>query len=174
MVLDKPGPERLLGLVHLPTSRKQEMAHFFQLSARVPWGLRFAILIDRDRDKNKDDRFHSSGKVQSDQRDIDQLDADEWRDDTAETVDDQIPNQNLSGAHRAIFHAGERERDECDNDQSIKDDGTEDRASRRMQMHNVERGQRTGLGPGQEIKPTEHRWQDCEVLRDVVRNAESR
>ena len=42
---------------------------------------------------------------------VDQLDADEWHDDAAHAVDEQVALQNLRSAKRAEFHAAQGKRD---------------------------------------------------------------
>src|SRR5262245_12087299 len=55
-----------------------------------------------------------SDQSESAEQQIDDLDADEGNDDAAEPVDQQEPAQQHGGSDRAVFDAGERERDERD------------------------------------------------------------
>ena len=64
----------------------------------------------------------SLGEVKRGDNQIDQLDPDKWNDETAEAVDQQVPLQNGERAHRFVCHATQRERNQRDNDQCIKDD----------------------------------------------------
>ena len=59
---------------------------------------------------------------------IDQLDADERRDDAAEPVDQQVPAQERGRADRAVADAAQRQRDQDRDDERVEDDGRGDRA----------------------------------------------
>ena len=69
--------------------------------------------------------------------------------------------KHRGGADRPILHAAQRQRNQRDDDQGVEDDGRENRALRRREMHDVERLQ---FG----IADHEHRRNDREVLGDVV------
>src|SRR5882757_419736 len=68
---------------------------------------------------------------------VDQLDADEGHDDAAETVDEQVAYQQRGGAGGAVLHAPEGKWDQRDDDQRIENDGGQDGALRRLQVHEV-------------------------------------
>ena len=59
---------------------------------------------------------------------IDELDADERHDKTAEPVDEQVAAQQRGGADRTIGNALQRERDQRDDDQRVEDHRRQDRA----------------------------------------------
>src|SRR5262249_39760771 len=81
----------------------------------------------------------SSREVQGADHEIDRLDADERNDDAADAVKQQVAPQQRAGADRTITHAFERQRNQRDDDQRVEDDGGENRALRRRQVHDVER-----------------------------------
>ena len=62
----------------------------------------------------------SSSEVEAGNGKVDQLDADERRDQAAETVDCEIAREQRTRADRAIFHALQRERDQAWNDQRVE------------------------------------------------------
>jgi len=68
------------------------------------------ILNARDWHKDEYDGFHSLDQMQCDQHEVDQFDANERRDQPTDAVDQKIANQNLGRTNRAIFYAGERQR----------------------------------------------------------------
>src|ERR1700676_2578354 len=86
-----------------------------------------------------------SGEMQCDEREVDEFDANERSDKAADAVNEKIADKNLSGADGAIFHAGEREGNERNDDESVEDDCAQNCAFGRMQPHDVERGKRSGL-----------------------------
>ena len=55
---------------------------------------------------------------------IDKFDADEGNDEAAETVDKQVALQNGQRTHWSVRDAAERQRDQGDDNQRVKDDGT--------------------------------------------------
>ena len=71
--------------------------------------------------------------------------------------------QHLAGADGFVLHAAQRQRNQCDDDYRIEDDGGEHRALRRMQPHDVQFVQ---LG----IYRGKHRRNDREIFRDVIGN----
>src|SRR5579859_161334 len=81
----------------------------------------------------------SSNQMQCGQDHIDDLDADEWRDDAAQSVDEQVIAQQPSRAHRSVGHAAQRQRDERDDDQRVEDDRRQDGALVRSQAQEVQR-----------------------------------
>src|ERR1700745_2692254 len=101
-----------------------------------------------------------SGEMQGRNDNVDGLDADERDDDAADAVDPKIAAEQRAGADRAITHPFEGQWDERDNDQRIEDNGGEDCALRRLQMHNVERLQLR-------IERDEHCRNDREIFRHV-------
>src|ERR1043165_8238262 len=66
---------------------------------------------------------------------VDDLYADERRDDSAEAVDEQVATQQRRGTQRTIFHSAQRERNERDDDYCVEDDRGQDRGLRRAQAH---------------------------------------
>ncbi len=72
-------------------------------------------------------RFRS-GEVEGGHDDVDELDADERRDDPAQPVDEQVAPQQLTGRRGPERHAPEGQRDERDDDQGVEDDRREDGA----------------------------------------------
>src|SRR5262249_35123278 len=109
--------------------------------------------------------FMSLGQVKRSDNQIDQFDSDKWNDETAEAIDQQVALQNGERAHWLVSNAAQRQRDQRDDDQRVKNDGAENRTGRTVQVHDV---QRRDLG-----KPShQHRRYDCEVFRDVVCDAE--
>ena len=111
--------------------------------------------------------FHLLGQVKRGDDQIDQFDPDKRNDETAEAVDQQVALQNGERAHRFVSHAAQRQRNKCDDDERVENDGAEDRAGGGAQVHDVER---RDLGKCRH----QHRRDDCEVFRDVVRDAERR
>ena len=63
---------------------------------------------------------------------------------------------------------------ERDDDQRVEDDRAEDRALRRVQEHDVVGLQRAEAALLRRVEQAEHRRQNREILRDVVRDAEGR
>src|SRR4029077_1620381 len=59
------------------------------------------ILNARYWHKDEHDSFHSLDKMQYDQHEVDQFDADDRRNQPADTVDQKIADQNLGRANRA-------------------------------------------------------------------------
>src|SRR5262249_17883641 len=106
-----------------------------------------------------------SGEVEGGEHEIDRLDADEWNDDAADAIDQQVAPQQRAGADRTITHAFERQRDQRDDDQRVEDDRGENRALRGGQVHDVERLQLR-------IERDEHRRDAGEILRHVVGDRE--
>src|ERR1700755_1606598 len=83
----------------------------------------------------------SSGEMQGGDHEVDRLNADERNDDAADAVDQQVAPQQRTGADRPVRDALQGERDQRDDDQRVEDDGGEDRALRRRQLHDVERAE---------------------------------
>ena len=82
-------------------------------------------------------------------------------------VDEQVAAQHRGRGDGAEAHAPERERDQRDDHERVEDDGGEDRAARAVEAHHVERVERRE-------RAGEHRRDDREVLRHVVRDREGR
>ena len=61
---------------------------------------------------------------------IDEFDPDEWNDDAAETVDEQIALEDGERAHRFVSDAAQRQRNQRDDDKRVENDGAQDRARR--------------------------------------------
>src|SRR6185436_18301140 len=70
--------------------------------------------------------------------DVDELDADERGDDTAEPVDQEVAPQHEGRGFGPELDAAQGERDECHDDQGVEDDRREDRGARARQVHQVE------------------------------------
>src|ERR1700693_666861 len=81
-----------------------------------------------DRNKDEHDCFHSLGQMQRNQREVDDFDADKRRNESANSVDEEIANQNLRCANGAIFNSGKRERNQHDDDERVENDSAQDRA----------------------------------------------
>src|SRR3979409_2798430 len=79
-----------------------------------------------------------SGKVQDDQQDVDDLDANERRDDSSRAIDDEMVTQQTRRADGAVLDAPQRQRNERDDDERVEDDGAHDRALRRREVHDIE------------------------------------
>ena len=56
-------------------------------------------------------------------QEVDQFDADERNDDAAEAVDEQIALQDGERAHRLVSYAAQRQRDERDDNERVKNHG---------------------------------------------------
>lgn len=67
---------------------------------------------------------------------------DEWDDKSAEAADEQIPPQHFDRAERFVGNAFERQRDECDDDERVENDGAEDCTLGRAEVHKVQRSHR--------------------------------
>src|ERR1700738_2179196 len=80
-----------------------------------------------------------SSQVQGVDHEVDRLDADEWNNDAANAVNQQIAAQQRARADRTERDALQCQRNEGDDDQRIEDDGRQNRALRARQVHNVER-----------------------------------
>src|SRR5262249_49179426 len=83
--------------------------------------------------------FISLGQMKRSDDQIDQFDADKGHDEATKAVDEQVALQNGKRTHRFVSHAAQRQRDERDNDEGVKDDGAQNRAGGSVQVHNVER-----------------------------------
>src|SRR5450432_1707417 len=59
---------------------------------------------------------------------VDQFDSDKRKHDSSETVDQQVALQNLGRAERPEFYAPQRQGNERDDDERIKNNGAQDRA----------------------------------------------
>ena len=93
----------------------------------------------------------SLGEVKRSDDDIDQFDADERNDDAAEAVDQQVALQNGERAHRFVSDAAQRQRNQCDDNERVKNDGAEDRAGGCAQVHDVERRDGGNREEGQDV-----------------------
>src|SRR5208282_6036452 len=71
-------------------------------------------------------RRSSPEQVVDDQ--VDQLDADERRDDPTETVDQEVAPQQRARADRPVAHATQRQRDQRGDDERVEDDRRDYRA----------------------------------------------
>ena len=59
---------------------------------------------------------------QSDEQEINEFDADEWRDEPSQSVNQQIVTEQPCGTHRAIGHAVERQGHKGDDDERVEND----------------------------------------------------
>ena len=75
--------------------------------------------------------------VDEGENDVDDLDSDERNDETAESVNEQVAAENVHRRRGAELHAAQRERDQEDDDDRVEDHGAENRAVRRVQLHDV-------------------------------------
>src|SRR5665213_91694 len=107
---------------------------------------------------------------------VDQLDADERRDDPAEAVDPEVASQQRTRADRPVAHAAQRQRDQQRDHERVEDDRGDGRRLRGDGVHDVEHVQRTlWAGTGScRVGADEDSGQDREVLGDVVRDREGR
>jgi hypothetical protein len=62
------------------------------------------------------------GEMEDDEEHVDDLDADEGRDDAAEAVDDEVVAEQARGADRPVLDAAEGERNQGDDDERVEDD----------------------------------------------------
>src|SRR5882672_4006662 len=111
--------------------------------------------------------FMKLNEVESGDEDVNELDADEWNEDTAEAVDKQIALQGGQRADRRVFYAPQGERDQRNDDEGVENDRAQNGAGRTVQPHDVERRDRRERGH-------EHCGNDGEVFGDIVRDAERR
>ena len=72
---------------------------------------------------------------------VNDLDADKRGDDTADAVDHHIAGQHLAGGHRAVFDALHGQGDQAGDDDGVEDQGGQDRAVGRGQIHDVQHAQ---------------------------------
>ena len=98
---------------------------------------------------------------------IDELDADERNDDAAQAVDEQVALQNGERADRFVGDAAQRQRNQRDDDERVENDGAQNRARRAVQAHDVQRRDRRK-------RRHQHRGNDREIFRHIVRDAEGR
>ena len=76
---------------------------------------------------------HWSDPSQCDKSEIDDLDAHERCDQTAEAVDEQMPAEEMCGIDWPVLDSSQCERDQGDDNQGIKDDGGKNCALRASQ-----------------------------------------
>src|ERR1700733_14227163 len=81
----------------------------------------------------------SSHQVQASDDEVDRFDADERNGYAADAVDPEITQQQRAGADRTITYTLQRQGDQSDDDQRIKDNRRQNGAFRRCQLHNVQR-----------------------------------
>ena len=82
------------------------------------------------------------GEMKCGDDEIDEFDPNEWNNDAAETVDEQVALEDGERAHRFVSDAAQRQRNQRDDDKRVENHGAQDRARRAVQMHDVERGDR--------------------------------
>src|SRR5262249_51177847 len=70
---------------------------------------------------SENNSFINLNEVKRRNDEIDQLDADERNDDTAQTVDQQIALQRGQCADRRVLHAAQRQRNQRDDDERVED-----------------------------------------------------
>src|SRR5262245_4135984 len=104
-------------------------------------------------------------EADGDEGQVNELDSDEWDNQSADAVDKQIVAEQGGGVDGAIFHAAEGKRNKEDDDQRVENDRRKYRTVGRRQMHDVEPVEH-GVGGG------EGGWDDREILGDVVGDAE--
>src|SRR5580704_615328 len=75
---------------------------------------------------------------------IDELDEDEGDDDAAHPVDPYVAAQDGRRRRRAEPHPAQRQGNQRHDDQGVEDHRREDRALRAVELHDVERVQRSG------------------------------
>ena len=90
---------------------------------------------------------------------------DERDDDAAHAVNQQVASQERCGADRPVADAAQRQRHECNDDDGIEDHGRQNRRLRCLQPHDVQRAKHRE-------RREEHRRDDREVFRHIVRNRE--
>src|SRR5690349_20641062 len=88
-------------------------------------------------------RYLSSCFISNELHEVDEhvydLDAGEGNDESAESIDEEIALQDLSGAERAKLHAAQGERYQENDDHGVEDHGAEDGALV-AETHDVEWG----------------------------------
>src|ERR1700737_1492987 len=94
---------------------------------------------------------------------VNQLDANERNDDSAQAVDQQVVTQQRGGAHGAVLYACQSQRNQGDDDQGIENYGRQYRRARSLEVHDVERVEHRE-------SPRKHRWNDSEILAHTFPN----
>src|ERR1700742_1869831 len=82
---------------------------------------------------------------------VDQLDSDEWSDETPEAVNQDILRKYYGGAGGAAVYSAQRERNQENDDDGVEDDRGQNRGLRPSEVHdvqNAEHGKRTGEHSG--------------------------
>src|SRR5215210_8614486 len=87
-----------------------------------------------------------SGAEDTMDEEVEELDADERRDQPAEAVDEQVASQQRRRPQRPVADAAQGERDEQRDDQRVEDDGSDDRRLWRAERHDVEPVERAAVG----------------------------
>jgi len=91
--------------------------------------------IDQSRHHDQHEREENSGtklfpyhdifllldRVNQDENDIDELDADEGDNEPADAVDDEIAAEDYSRRRRTVFHSSQRERNQSDDNERVED-----------------------------------------------------
>src|SRR5580692_1364791 len=98
---------------------------------------------------------------------INQLDAQKWRDNATQSVDEKVLAQQRRGSQRPVANTAQRQRNQCDDDQRVEDDRGENRGLGSAKPHDVQNFQLRKRG-------LEHRGDDGEIFRDVVGYGKSR
>src|ERR1041385_7122867 len=106
-----------------------------------------------------------SYQVQSCDQEIDDLDPDKGKNNSAESIDEQVALEDCQRADWFVGHAAQCQGNQRDDDQRVENDGTENRARGTAQPHNIERSDRGECCH-------KHRRNDGKVFRDVVGDAE--
>src|SRR5437899_12344786 len=83
--------------------------------------------------------FISSHEFEGSDNHVDNFDADERNDDSAETINQKIALQNSQRADGLIFHATQRQRNERDDDQGVENNRAQDCTLGTMQTHDIQR-----------------------------------
>src|SRR5947207_3146510 len=70
--------------------------------------------------------------------DVDGLDANEWNDDAADAIDEQVALQSGECANGRVFYAAQCQRDQGDDDERVENHRAQNGAGRTVQAHDVQ------------------------------------
>src|SRR5258706_9205173 len=101
------------------------------------------------------------------QQHVDKFDSDKGSNNSANAIQQQVPLQQSRRAERPITHAAQRERDQGDDDQRVKNYGGKDGGLRRAQVHYVQ-------GAEHWKSSGKHSRNDREILGHVVSDRKRR
>src|ERR1700677_4847099 len=116
----------------------------------------------------------SGSQVGGDQDDINQFDKHERHQNAAQPVNEHVVAQDDFRAERPVLDAFEGQRDQRHDDEGVEDDGAEDGALGRVQVHDVELVQRPPAARGGGVEEAEHGGKNGEIFRHIVGDAEGR